>query len=151
MAAWLFDSGNGESAVYAAMTVRDHPEVDEQHRVLDLLIENIFADKMAYIRGEDWPNSLRMHMVLGNIFEQLGKWGPETDSHTAAFQFKAAIADEQRIRAKDKTFSPSPGLYTKLGASLRAPGQAGAGEGAVQQGHPGVRAVGAHGRGRRDS
>jgi tetratricopeptide (TPR) repeat protein len=114
VSAWFFDHSNGESAVYAAMTVRDHPEVDEQHRVLDLLIEKIFADKMAYIRGEDWPNSLRMHLVLGNIFEQLGKWGPETDSHTAAFQFKAAIADEQRIRATDKTFSPSPGLYTKL-------------------------------------
>ena len=148
VAAWLFDSSNGESAVYAAMTVRDHPEVDEQHRVLDLLIENIFADKMAYIRGEDWPNSLRMHLVLGNIFEQLGKWGPETDSHTAAFQFKAAIDDERRIRAKDKTFSPSPGLYAKLGAGLHAPGQAGAREGAVRPGHPGVRADRAHGRGR---
>ena len=115
VAAWHFDHSNGESAVYAAMTVRDHPEVDRDHRVLDLLIQNIFEDKMAYIRGEDWPNSLRMHLVLGNIFEQLGKWGPETDSHTAAFQFRAAIQDEERIRTKDKNFSQSPGLYSKLG------------------------------------
>lgn len=114
IAAWLYDHGNGESAVYAAMTIRDHPEVDPDHRVLNLLIKNIFDAKMSFIHGEDWPNSLRMHLELGNIFEQLGKWGPISDSHTAAYQYKAAVDDEARIRQKDKTFSPSPGLYAKL-------------------------------------
>lgn len=112
--AWTFDHANGEPAVYCALTIRDHPEVDRNHLVLNALIEGIFAEKGDFIRAEDWPNSLRMHLVLGSIFEQLGQWGPESNSHTVAFQYQAALADERRILATDKTFSRSPGLYAKL-------------------------------------
>jgi tetratricopeptide (TPR) repeat protein len=114
-AAWALDRGNGEPAVYAAMLINDQPAIDPGRRVLDLLLEDIFASKADFIAAEDWPNSLRMHLVLGTIFEKLGQWGPEGNSHTAIFQWRAALDDERRILARDPSFGRSPGLYIKLG------------------------------------
>jgi tetratricopeptide (TPR) repeat protein len=115
LAAWAFDEGNGEAAVYAAMVIRAHKDLDADGRVLTALIDGIFDAKGGYIRRKDWPNSLRTHLILGSIFEELGQWGPVENPRSAAFQWKAALDDERRILETDRSFGRSPGLYAKLG------------------------------------
>ncbi len=112
--AWQLDANHGESAVYAAALIRSHPDVDPRQEALDALLTDIFDRKGMFIAERDWPNSLRMHVVLGSIFEKLERWGPETNPRSALFQWKAAIDDENRMRQANRTLSPSPGLYQSL-------------------------------------
>lgn len=114
LGAWAFDDANGDAAVYAAMIIQAHPEIDRDRVVLNALVNGIFDAKSDYILANDWPNSLRTHIVLAGIFEQLGQWGPIGNPRTAAYQWKAALDDEQRILRTDKSFGRSPGLYTRL-------------------------------------
>ena len=114
-AAWALDPGNGEAAVYAAMLLQDRPELDREQRALKLLLDDVFSTKAGYRAKQDWPNSLRMHLVLGAIFERLEQWGPETSPRTAAFQYRLALDAEQKILKENPSFGRSPGLYVKLG------------------------------------
>ena len=114
-AAWAIDRGNSEAALFAAMLLQEHKELDPRGRLLNLLIEDVFQAKSAFRSRRDWPNSLRLHLVLGSIFETMGRWGPENDARTALFQWRAALDAETQIRREDKSFTPSPGLYLKLG------------------------------------
>ncbi len=122
--AWQLDPSQGESAVYAASLIRSHPEADPGQAALDALLSDIFARKSAYIIQHDWPNSLNLHIVLGHIFESLERWGPASDPRTALYQWKAAVADEERIRRDNALLSPSAGLYESLALAYRHTGDA---------------------------
>jgi tetratricopeptide (TPR) repeat protein len=117
--AWAFDQGDEAPAVYAAMLIKEHPDLDPEKRALNALINRIFAVKGVAIAADDVPNSFRLHVVLGTIFEKLGNWLPEEDSHTALFQWKAAVSDEERIRRTDPSRPASPGTYMHLAECYR--------------------------------
>lgn len=121
--AWAFDQSDGASAVSAAALIKQHSELDADNQVLNSLIERIFVVKGAAIAADDVANSLRLHVVLATIFEGLGKWLPENDSHTALFQWKAAAADEARISRTDTSHQASPGIYMHLAECYRRAGQ----------------------------
>ena len=73
-------------------------------------------------RRVDWPNILRMHTLLGTIFEQEKKWGSETELRSAIFQWRHAIDAESQIRKTNPNYPRSPMLYVKLANAYREKG-----------------------------
>ncbi|HEV8117445.1 MAG TPA: hypothetical protein VGQ32_02910, partial [Thermoanaerobaculia bacterium] len=115
-AAWSIDSANTEAALYAAVILSDHStELDPSGRLLDRLTEGLIEDKMAAYRKLDWVNVLRLHTVLGDIFERKDKWGPPGNPRSAVYQWTAALRAESEVRKAKPGFLPSPGLYLRLG------------------------------------
>ncbi|HKA36831.1 MAG TPA: hypothetical protein VKH43_08425, partial [Thermoanaerobaculia bacterium] len=115
-AAWALDSANTEAALYAAVILSDHStDLDPSGKLLDRLTEGLFDDKMAAYRKLDWVNVLRLHTVLGDIFERQDKWGPPGNPRSAVFQWTAALRAESEVRKVKPGFQPSPGLYLRLG------------------------------------
>jgi tetratricopeptide (TPR) repeat protein len=124
-AAWAVNPANTDAALYAAVILSDHSlGLDPTGRLLDRLTQGLFIDKeMAYQRS-DWVNILRLHTVLGTIFENQERWGPPGDSHSAIFQWTHALRAEDEVRRENPEFPPSPGLYLHLGASHERLGDA---------------------------
>ena len=123
-AAWAMDRKNTEAALYAATTLRDHTkELDPRGQVFDRLIENFFLAKGVMYQKEDWPNILRMHLVLAEIFERDGTWGSESQMHSAIFQLTKAILAERQVRQDYTDFPPSPGLHQRLGNAYQHVGR----------------------------
>ena len=123
-AAWAVDMTNTDAALYAATTLRDHTkELDPQGRVFDGLVDSFFSAKGVLYQKKDWPNILRMHLVLAEIFERDGKWGKESDTHSVIFQLNQAEMMEKRVREASPEFPPSPGLHQRLGNAYQQTGR----------------------------
>ena len=119
--AWFLDPTDSESAVYAAVLLRDNKQLlDTQGQLFNQLLRGIFDIKGEAYNKQDWPNILRLHTILGTIFEREKKWGPDSDPRSAIFQWQHAIEAERRARQENPKLAPSPGLYLKLGDAYRA-------------------------------
>jgi tetratricopeptide (TPR) repeat protein len=123
-AAWALDPGNTDAALYAALILSDHSfEPAASRQLLDRLTEGIFQDKMAAYRRLDWVNILRLHSVLGTLYEKQGKWGPASDPRSAVFQWTNALRAESEVRREKPNFPPSPGVYLHLATCYQRLGE----------------------------
>lgn len=94
--------------------------LDPDDRLVDRLVEDIFIEKgQAYIMG-DWTHILPLHIALGTIFEERGKWQENGDPRGALFQWQHAIAADVEVRRRNLSTPPSPGLHVHLGNVFRA-------------------------------
>lgn len=115
-AAWAVNPLNTDAALYAGVILSDHSlTLDPTGRLLDRLTRGLFIHKGMAYQGSDWVNILRLHTVLGSIFEKQGRWGPTGNSHSAIFQWTHALRAEDEVRRQNPEFPPSPGLYLHLG------------------------------------
>jgi tetratricopeptide (TPR) repeat protein len=124
-AAWMIEPSRTDGAVELAATLRANRNLrfGPNSQLFDQLIDGLFETKGQAYAGNDWPNILRLHVVLANIFEEDRNWGSSTNSRSAIFQWEHAIEAERRVRAADAAFSPSPGLHMHLASCYRAVGR----------------------------
>jgi tetratricopeptide (TPR) repeat protein len=121
-AAWAL-AGDSEAALYAASLLHEQRQlIDSNGQLFNQLLQGIFEVKGMQYSKQDWPNILRLHTILGTIFEQEQKWGSESDSHSAIFQWRHAISAEEQVRRGDPKFPRSPMLYMKLASAYRETG-----------------------------
>ncbi|MEO5961491.1 MAG: hypothetical protein ABIZ49_00275 [Opitutaceae bacterium] len=128
-AAWSLDRQNTDAALYAAALLQAHRNLDRGGALLSALVEELFVEKgsrlaIAVKSAEDLKNLMRLHLVLAEIFEREGKWGPQEDPRTATFQLSHAIAIQEKLQATDASLAPSPEVYSRAGrafAAARAP------------------------------
>jgi len=121
-AAWAL-AGDSEAALYAASLLHEQRQlIDSNGQLFDQLVQGIFEVKGIQYSKQDWPNILRLHTILGTIFEQEKKWGSESNSHSAIFQWRHAIYAEEQVRRADPKFPRSPMLYMKLASAYRDTG-----------------------------
>ena len=119
--AWFLDPTDSESAVRAASLLRDHKQLlDAQDTLFNRLLRGVFDVKGIAYNQLDWPNIVRLHSILGTIFEREQKWGPDNDPRSAIFQWRHAIDAEREARKHDPKLPPYPGLYKKLADAYRA-------------------------------
>jgi tetratricopeptide (TPR) repeat protein len=124
------DTTNIEASLYAAAVLRAHREiVDPKGTLLEELIDKFFEEKgKSYYEvrvdphnWKAWKNILRLHMLLGTIFEREGKWrgtGSE-DPRGAVFQWSHAARAEQILLAGNPDEPPAPGLHLSLANAYR--------------------------------
>ncbi len=128
-AAWALDQANTDAALYAAALLQAHPEeLDPNQTRLMTLVNQLFQVKgSAYSipvkTRQDWLNLMRLHLVLGSIFEKSGRWGSEHDPESALFQLLRASWIEDELRSTDPSLMPSPDLYSRLGRAFREAGR----------------------------
>jgi hypothetical protein len=121
-AAWAL-SFDADAALYAASVLHDHRQfIDSNERLFDQLLNGIIEVKGMDYSKLDWPNILRMHTLLGTIFEQEKHWGSETELRSAIFQWNRAIYAEAQIRHSNPQYPPSPELYMKLANAYQQTG-----------------------------
>jgi tetratricopeptide (TPR) repeat protein len=113
-----------EAAVYTAALLRDQAQtLDPQGKLLDSFIEGLFTEKGGSYVRQDWPNILRLHTVLGTIFEQQGRWGSSWDSRSAIFQWEHALEADKQMRARGGHLPPAPGLHMHMATSYEKAGR----------------------------
>ncbi len=113
-AAWAFDPKNDEAALNAAAILRDHQEFDPQRGFFQELLRSLFEQKGEAYRNRDDLTILRMHTILGSVFEQEGRWANEYELHGATYHWKRAVEADSRLRQSNPEFPPSPGLHQHL-------------------------------------
>lgn len=110
---WTIDPNNTSAGLYLVSVLRDYEK--------DLLVgkEGDWATQFAYALASDTaerPYSLddqiRMHVVLGHLFEHRKLLGPLDRPATAVFQYEQAVKAESQLPADVRT--PSPGLHVRL-------------------------------------
>jgi tetratricopeptide (TPR) repeat protein len=122
--AWTLDMQYAESCLYAAAMLLDQRErLDRNHVLFDEMINAIFMGKGEAYLGEDWVSILRLHTVLGTIFEKEKRWGPSSDSRSAIFQWEHALRAEEVIRRRDPKFPAQPGLHLGLANAFNHSGR----------------------------
>lgn len=105
------------------------PQFDPQRFIYDKLMDSLFAEKgrlyrVKYKSRADWENILRMHTLLGTIFEQRREWGSEDEWRSAIFQWTLALRAERQIQElPDGREFQAPGLHERLGAAYAAVNQ----------------------------
>jgi tetratricopeptide (TPR) repeat protein len=119
-AAWSMDPFNTEAALFTAAVLRDYAEkLDPDHQLYNQFVENIFDLKNGVYAKQpkspaDRANLVRMHFLLGSIFEREGNWGSEDNPRSAVFQWVHAIRQENKLREVDPRSLPTPGLHQHL-------------------------------------
>jgi hypothetical protein len=118
-AAWLLDR-DPDNALATASVLEAHPELRTgPPRVLDLLIRTLFETKGDAYARRDWPTIVRLHTILGGIFEQQGRWGPQHGPEGALFQWEHAAAASVQARREQPAFGASPGVDLHLAECYR--------------------------------
>lgn len=119
--AWS-SAANADAAVdLASLLLAQREKVDPQGQVLDQLVSVLFEGKGGAYQGNDWPNVLRFHTILGTIFERQGKWGSSGEPKSAIFQWERALRALERLPAQERTLAP--GLHAHLGTAYEAVGR----------------------------
>ena len=114
--AWSVNRGEASAALFAADVLLEHsPDVDPHGTLLNQFIEKLFMSKGEAYKSDDWLNILRLHTILGTIYNRQKKWGTAGDPRGARFQFEHALQAEQKYRSQHPEFPRSPGLYVQLG------------------------------------
>lgn len=116
IASWKLDDENVDALTYLT-DVLSTWEDDDSGKLLEQLISILFEQKGAAIGSGDAAGQLRLHMMLGSIFESQGKWGPRWDPRSAAFQYAGALGAYERLQAKGDA-PLYPGIHAKLALAL---------------------------------
>jgi tetratricopeptide (TPR) repeat protein len=117
-AAWAMDRQNPEYALDVATLLRDHRELDSGGMLFNQMVETLFSEKGEGYRKGDWRSVLRLHTILGTIFEREGKWGPRDNPRSAYWHWSRAIAAEKQLRAQNAKMPPSPGIHQHYAVTL---------------------------------
>lgn len=126
IAAWKLDPGNVEPMAYLADLLASWKD-PEAEKLLDAMIAALFGDpeaEMAAVRIEtaDPAAELRLHMILGTIFEARGQWGPRSDVRSAVYHYAAARDAYERLR-KNRSDAPAyPRIRSSLAMALEQTG-----------------------------
>jgi tetratricopeptide (TPR) repeat protein len=115
--AWQLKPDDTDAALKAANVLSEYSlKVDPEGEILKSLIARLFDAKMgAYAEG-NLEDIVRLHTVLGTIYEAQGNWGTEDSGNpsSALFQWEHAKINEEKLREKDPSMQPSPGIYAHL-------------------------------------
>jgi tetratricopeptide (TPR) repeat protein len=114
IAAWKLDPKNLDALTYLANLLMSWKS-DDSERLLNRLTAQLFDAKGSGLASGDDAAQLRLHMVLGSIFEAKGVWGPAEIPATATYHYAAALDAYERLRN-----SPDTPLYPGLHANLAA-------------------------------
>lgn len=124
--AWNLDRENAEAGLRMVNLLLERSEqLDPDGSRLDELIALLFERKGDAYLGEDWPNILRFHTLLGTIFERREQWGPRWNPRSALFQWERALQAQERLLEQGQDPSstiPVPGLHEKLAQGYRTVG-----------------------------
>jgi tetratricopeptide (TPR) repeat protein len=112
-----------DAALYTATLLRDHHELDPQEQLLNRLIDSLFPVKRVAYAKQDWPNILRLHVVLATIFESQSQLGSSSNPRSAIFQWEHARAARLKLSSETGSYPPSPGLDLHLANCYRAVGR----------------------------
>jgi tetratricopeptide (TPR) repeat protein len=131
--AWTLDPENLQAAQNIAWVLSQYSESSEHalgtYNQFQDTIDGLFRVKGALYADTDkspadWQRLLRMHMLLGTIFEKKGIWGHEDEPRSAIFQWNHALTVELKLReeAGQPQFR-APGLHERLGKAYAAVGK----------------------------
>lgn len=123
--AWALDTSNLTAGLYAANLLLAYPgSLDPDGRYMQKFIINLFEGKGKAYLGEDLPNILRFHTILGTIFSAQGRWGDSRTIQSAIFQWEHALQASRRLlEAGREEEGAAPGLYAKLAEAYGAVGR----------------------------
>jgi tetratricopeptide (TPR) repeat protein len=118
-----YSIGNSSDGAERAAWVlsKSFKQLDDHAQIYDQLVRTFLDEKgllyqIRYKTKPDWENILRMHFLLGTLFESKGEWGDETKRDSAIYQWQHAVAAEAKVRefGDGKEYS-APGLHEHLG------------------------------------
>lgn len=123
--AWALDTSNLTAGLYAANLLLEYSDrLDPRSRYMDEFIVNLFEGKGKAYLGDDLPNILRFHTILGTIFSEQERWGDSNTVRSAIFQWEHALrASERLLRAGRTEEGAAPGLFVKLAGAYGAVGR----------------------------
>jgi tetratricopeptide (TPR) repeat protein len=116
IAAWELDRENLGALTYLTDLLSTW-NGEASGTLFDQLISMLFEQKGAAIGSGDVAGQLRLHMLLGSIFESREMWGPRWDPRSAAFQYARALGAYERLQAKEDA-PLYPGIHAKLALAL---------------------------------
>ena len=122
-AAWRLSPGNTEAAIRASAVVRQSTLPPAQRQVLlAAIIRSFFVEKNAgYARGDELA-IIRMHSILGSVFEQEKLWGNGSHPNEAMWHWLRAVEVDAQLRSRNPGLSPSPGIHKHLAECYRRRG-----------------------------
>lgn len=124
--AWSIFPESSEAGLYLASFLIDSKDaLDPRGELLDSFVSQLLHGKGQAYLGRDWPNVLRLHMLLGTIFEKRGLWGPANRVETASFQWEHALRAHERLRGTGQApdLALVPGLNEKLATAYQQIGR----------------------------
>jgi hypothetical protein len=128
--AWRVDESNSDSLLYCAAVLRKNAkELDPAGELRNQLIDVIFSGKGGEYQipvksVANWKNILRLHVVLGTIFDQEGKTGDEDEPRSSVFQWSHALAIIDRLGAEASGVPAKAEIQTRLGGAYEKAGRA---------------------------
>lgn len=113
--AWEVNPDDAETVLQAAFILQNHAQqVDSNGRILERLVDSLFGFKGdAYSRG-DLEDIVRLHTILGTIFEAQKRWTDPRPARSALFQWNNALQRENDLRGRNSSIPPSPGIHFHL-------------------------------------
>lgn len=122
---WAMDTANLDAGLYAANLLLEYPtKLDPRGYHLSQFVNNLFAGKSEAYLGNDLPNILRFHTILGTIFSRRGEWGNSRQGRSAIFQWEHAVQTSESLAAQGRVEEAAvPGLHTKLAEAYKAVGR----------------------------
>jgi tetratricopeptide (TPR) repeat protein len=121
--AWGLDRDNAEALVYLAAILHDDPKLDPNRALLNRLIDQVFTAKGEAYANKDYLNVLRLHTLLGTIFENDNQLGPPYSPRSAVFQWEHALQAADILRKQNPDFPPYPALYLHLASVYQRMGR----------------------------
>jgi tetratricopeptide (TPR) repeat protein/peroxiredoxin len=128
--AWSLDPANIDAALFSAALLRDlGPKLDPDHFLIDQFADAVSSRAIGKIykkipeNAVEWAKLMRMHFLLGSIFEGRKAWGSEDDPRSAISQWTDAVAAEDRVRRLDPKYPPTPGLHQQLAIAYKVTDQ----------------------------
>jgi len=117
--------GDGiDAALYAANLLLGYgKDIDPDDKYLDQLVSRLFDAKGGAYYNEDWDDVLRLHTVLGTIFQERKDWGSEGTVRSAIFQYDRALRAHQRVTATQSASAPVDPLRVRLASSYDGAGR----------------------------
>lgn len=111
---WALDWSAADSYDSAAYLIgsllHSGRHIEAADQLLESVVSSIFELKATAYRSADWKSILRFHALLGEIFQEQGRWGDRDDPRTAIFQWEHALEAQRRL-ADDQ---PLPSVRSNL-------------------------------------
>lgn len=130
LAAYAID-GNSTGAKNVAWIISNFSGEIGDSRVYDRFVNALMDEKGSLYAiqnksREDWVNILRLHLLLGMMFESRGQWGSESTRDSAISQWRYAVAAESKVREFGGGANyGAPGLHEHLAKAYLATKQPG--------------------------
>ena len=129
-AALSLDPYNTRAALFTSAILRDYyRKLDPAQELFNQLMDVTFHSGGIYEKTSkapaDWANLVRMHFLLGSIFERAKVRGSEDDPRSAIFQWNRAIVAENKLRELDRNYPPTPGLHQSLATAYKVANEPG--------------------------